>query len=576
MHERPSGLRDRTDGPTGVMRTIGARWWDAVSGGRFYSPATAAITFPVAVTVLGAFVGVRLPQDLVAAVVVSALGWVVLAAALVPAVWAERRLNSAGARAGVVLGSLLVAAVARPFVNDALTGILIPTAEPDLQASRVVTNVVCWFILTSMIAVADDSVLAAGAVNRRLQQALAALARGADAHHDVARGARLRIGWTVAVLRRDLDRLSSGQVDFDRVREFSDAVRTASHALDAAADRDDRGALVSLERSRGSIAEWLRSPPLGMVGVLYAAAVSPYLARVLSPGAIVADLLLLIAITILGDVVQRAAARGRSARVRGALILIVSVLVGAVVSLLSLALVPGPAPVAFVSLLVIPVLTVLAAVAEEAVHRLQAEQRILSDALAAFRGAASAGPGDPAALLRSAAAMLHGPVQGRCVVFAASLEDDPATADGARDFVAAVDAVLDDVRDVDARTPGTADTLDGLLEAWSDVLELSVDISPAAAAVLSSTPVARSAAAIVSEALVNAVKHSGARRAAVVMRTEPGAEGTLEVEVASPGRLRMSRSGDGRGLARLGPRASVVQRGPDVVLSAGIPLPSMV
>lgn len=162
------------------------------------------------------------------------------------------------------------------------------------------------------------------------------------------------------------------------------------------------------------------------------------------------------------------------------------------------------------------------------------------------------------------------------MVFAASLEDDPATADGARDFVAAVDAVLDDVRDVDARTPGTTDTLDGLLEAWSDVLELSVDISPAAAAVLSSTPVARSAAAIVSEALVNAVKHSGARRAAVVMRTEPGAEGTLEVEVASPGRLRTNRPGDGRGLARLGPRASVAQRGPDVVLSAGIPLPSMV
>lgn len=576
MHERPSRLREGAASPTGVMRTIGARWWDAVSGGRFYSPATAAITLAVAVTVLGAFVGVRLPQDLLAAVTVSALGWLVLAAALLPAAWAERRLTSARARAGVVLGSLLVAAAARPFLNDALTGLLIPGAEPDQQASRVLTNVVCWFILTSMIAVVEDSVLAARAVNGRLQQALAALARGADAHHDAARGARLRIGGTVAALRQDLDRLSSGTVDFDRVREFSDAVRTASHALDAAADRDDRRALTPPARSHGSPGEWLRSPPPGMVGVLYAAAVSPYLARVLPPGAIVGELLLLIAITTAGDVVQRVAARGRSARARGALILIVSVLVGAAVSLISLVILPGPALVALVSLLVIPVLTVLAAVAEEAVHRLQVEQRILSDALAAFRGAAAAGAGDPATLLRSAAAMLHGPVQGRCVVFAASLEDDPASADRARAFVSAVDGLLDDVRDVDARAPGAADTLDGLLEAWSDVLDLSVDISPPAAAALSSTPVARAAAAIVSEALVNAVKHSGARRATVVVRTEPGTEGTLEIEVSSPGHLRANRPSDGRGLARLGPGVRVIQRGPDVVLSAGIPLPSMV
>lgn len=576
MHERPSRLREGAASPTGVMRTIGARWWDAVSGGRFYSPATAAITLAVAVTVLGAFVGVRLPQDLLAAVTVSALGWLVLAAALLPAAWAERRLTSARARAGVVLGSLIAAAAARPFVNDALTGVLIPGAEPDQQASRVLTNVVCWFILTSMIAVAEDSVLAARAVNGRLQQALAALARGADAHHDAARGARLRIGWTVAALRQDLDRLSSGTVDFDRVREFSDAVRSASHALDTAADRDDRRALTPPARSHGSPGEWLRSPPPGMVGVLYAAAVSPYLARVLPPGAIVGELLLLIAITTAGDVVQRVAARGRSARARGALILIVSVIVGAAVSLISLVILPGPALVALVSLLVIPVLTVLAAVAEEAVHRLQVEQRILSDALAAFRGAAAAGAGDPAALLRSAAAMLHGPVQGRCVVFAASLEDDPASADRARAFVSAVDGLLDDVRDVDARAPGAADTLDGLLEAWSDVLDLSVDIRPPAAAALSSTPVARAAAAIVSEALVNAVKHSGARRATVVVRTDPGTEGILEIEVSSPGHLRANRPSDGRGLARLGPGVRIIQRGPDVVLSAGIPLPSMV
>ena len=130
--------------------------------------------------------------------------------------------------------------------------------------------------------------------------------------------------------------------------------------------------------------------------------------------------------------------------------------------------------------------------------------------------------------------------------------------------------------DVDARAPGAADTLDGLLEAWSDVLDLSVDIRPPAAAALSSTPVARTAAAIVSEALVNAVKHSGARRATVVVRTEPGTEGTLEIEVSSPGHLRANRPSDGRGLARLGPGVRVIQRGPDVVLSAGIPLPSMV
>lgn len=572
MQERPSPLSHRMPG---VIRTIGVRWWEAVSGGRFYSPVAAAISFPVAVTIFGAFVGVRLPQDLAAAVAVSALSWVVLAAALLPAAYAERRLTRASVRAAVVLGSLVVAAAARPFINDALTGLLIPTAEPGQQASRILTNVVGWFILMSMIAVADDRVFAARTVNRRLQQALAALARGVDTHHDAVRGAHLRIGWAVAGLRRDLYRLTSGTVDFDRVRVFSDAVRTASHALDAAAAGEVPGTLTPSARPHGSVWEWLRSPPLGMVGLLYAAAVSPYLARILPPGAIAVDLVLLIAIMMAGELAQRAASRGRSARARGALILVGAVLVGAVVALFTLMLLPAPAWMALVSLVAIPVLTVLAAVAEEASHRLRVEQRILSDALVAFRSSA-AGSGDPAALLRTAAALLHGPVQGRCVVFAASLEDEPATAERARAFVAAVDALLDDVRDIEARAPGTTESLEGLLEAWSDALDLTVDISPAAAAALSSAPVARAAATVISEALVNAVKHSGARRAAVVVRTAPGPGRTLDVEVANPGRLRVNRAGDGRGLARLGEGVTLAQRGPDVVFSVGIPLPSLV
>ncbi|MFT4306716.1 MAG: hypothetical protein QM604_07480 [Microbacterium sp.] len=542
------------------MTGLARRWWRAVTGGRFFTWWSASISLPAALTVLGAFAGVDGAAQLPAALLASLLSWVVCVAVVLPAAWAERVLVRSWSRAVAVLGAVVVVSVLRPPLNDLLFGDSLVGMDVAGWPLRMLTNVVSWFVLMSMVAVAVEETVTAAAVNRRLRAALAVL--GGD--DDATRRARTGVVVVVDGLRRRVDGLREGVVDFERVRGLFEEVRAASHRL---ADRADRAG------SSGAVvppAMWARlaPPPVGLVGVLYLVTSVPYASRFLPPLELLACASALLAVEVLAELLLRISSRRRTASTRGILIVGFAVVTGGVLALASLAVVDGP--VVLIPLLAFPLLTVLAAIAQAAVGRSDHEQRRLTQALAAVRGPVGQRPGSAPEVLRAAAAALHGAVQGRCVVFAATLDDEVATRGQTEGFIAAVHRALDEVVSPQSRE-SEDDPLGALLSAWSQVMRIDCDIDPGATAALGDPVTAREVADIASEAFVNAVKHSAAKRATVRLRAVgPRQRRCLEVEVASPGVLRGAVRL--RGVGQLGTRARLTQRGREVVLVAVVPV----
>jgi hypothetical protein len=542
---------------------MAGRWWAAVSGGRFYTWWSALVALPLAATVLGSFGGVEEPAQASAAVALSAAGWVMCVLMVLPAAWAERRLARPLSRAAVVLGVLVLVSVLRPALNDLLVSWWSPREIGGELGLRIAVNLIAWFALMSMVAVAVNVTASASGVNRRLRGALAALAGDDAAEERGVAAARTRILETVSALRRDAAALREGPVDFDRVRDFSEAVREASHDLDEAADA---GAAPADQGPTRSFAERLAPPPIGMVGVVFTASSVPYAMSVMTPAGIVVAACIAVGLAIVGDVVMRRLIAGRDARTQGLVVIGVSAGVGVALSLAFFPVLGSLGAEWLIPVVAFPVLTVLAAIAEGAIRRAEAEQRSLTEALSAFRSSDSRRAESAPDLLRTASAALHGEVQGRCVVFAASLDDGPATPAQVEDFIAVVGGRLDRV--LAPQTDREDDAFAALIEAWSHVLDISCEADDDAARALTDAAVARRVADITSEAFVNAVKHSAAKEATVTVAQ--AAPGVLAVRVAAPGRLRGGRR-NGLGLARLGVPARLTQRGGDVVLAAAVP-----
>lgn len=539
------------------------RWWSAVSSGRFYTWWSAIVALPVAATVLGSFGGVTRPGQAVAAVALSTLGWLLCCLLILPAAWAERRIPSPAGRATVVLGALVVVCVLRPLLNDLLVSWWSPRDVDGALGLRILINLIAWFALLSMVAVAVNATATATGVNRRLRAALAALEGGSERDEGDARRARARIHLTVEELRRRAEALRTGVVDFDRVREFSEAVRDASHDLDERADTD---AVAAGAAARPSFLAWLRPPPVGLIGAVFTFGSLPFALSVMPLWLVALAAVVALGIPTLGDAVSRVLSRGRTPTAQGIIVLAVSVAEGVLLSLVFLPEFGSLGVEWVIPIVMVPGITILAAVAEGAVERAESEQLSLTQALSAFRAADAGTPASAADLLRHAADTLHGEVQSRCVVFAAMLDDEPATPEQTAEFLSAIGVRLDHV--IAPPAPVDGDALATLIAAWSPVLDIHCDIDEESARALTDPDTARRVADVTSEAFVNAVKHSAAREATVVV--QQAAPGILAARIAAPGRLRSTRSG-GLGLARLAVPARLSQRGTDVVLAAAVP-----
>jgi hypothetical protein len=571
----------RGSGPRQLARMTGRVWWATVTSGRFFTWWSAGVSFVVSVTVLGAYVGIDHAREYFPAIGASAIGWVILLVAVLPVAWAERRLPAPAARGALVIGTLVAVSVVRPFLNDAISVLLVEDPTIGGWPQRVMTNFLVWLLLLSLVAVATVGYATTRAVNIRLRAAIAALGaaeRRADAFD---RSARTALAATVDRVRERLAVLIAGVPGFEDVRSFSQAVRAASHELedDAHLGLDEIETVETVDRmaadaasvapsppARRPLLSRLRPPPVLLISLVYSCASLPYTLQAAPWWLVVAGVLLALGLGYAADIATRRVAR-RPPQMRGLVLVLSWTLAGVLFSIAAYLLLPSSGIVALVPALAFPGVAVIAALSTDAIRHAIVQTRKLTHALADEATAVAARTARARRLLRDAAEQLHGPVQGRCVVFAASLDERDATRAEAEEFAEAIEQALEAVLAPPPPVAAQANELADTIAIWGHVLEIATEIDPDAADALSDGRVSREVSDIVSEGFLNAVKHSGARAARLRVSETLGG---LRVEVTSRGELRETRRAPGRGVAHFGPTARVYQSGDDVVLEATV------
>src|SRR5690606_26768181 len=134
------------------LHTLGMYWWQAVSGGRFFTRWTLLGSGVTAVVVLSPVAGLAgLPEHL-RAMGASLVSWALLILLLLPVAVAERRVRSRYVRGALVIVSLLAVSIARPFLNDLVGQVIFGHAPTGGWMQRVLTNALTWFALLPLIA----------------------------------------------------------------------------------------------------------------------------------------------------------------------------------------------------------------------------------------------------------------------------------------------------------------------------------------------------------------------------------------------------------------------------------------
>ncbi|MGZ0068193.1 ATPase [Microbacterium arborescens] len=540
-------------------------WWNAVSGGGFYTRWSAAASLLVAGIFSVPSVGGVGIEAYLRGAAVAVLGWAVLAALLVPVAVAERRLSSRAGRGALVLGGLLVVATMRSFVNDAISSALFGIIPSGPMPSRIATNLVTALALLSIVAVITSRHAASRAAAERLRTALARVASAEAQRQRVAAEARDALVSGIAALRRSRERMLDGPVDFEAVRAFSEDVRGLSHRVDRLLRSHDDGAATGAlpHDADAPLSMRLVAPPWLSVAPLYALACFPYAVAAGGAGVGLAGLIG----GILVDLVAGAAVRRWARPPRPAAFVAVWTAAGVGMSVVTYLFLPRIGVLGLVPVLAVPVVAVLVGLCRDALSRAGADERRAAGGLAEV--AREAAEVDESAPVRRAIDVLHGRAQGACVVFAARVDERAPTLDEIADFRSRTEAAFREILHAgsDERMP-PGESLDRLIEAWTPAVAVTQRIDDAVRLRLRDPETAERVASVVTDALVNAVKHSGARRAQVIARVT--GSGSLLLRVASPGRLAPR---PGRGLGTIGRR--VFQDGGDVVLETVIPPPSL-
>lgn len=576
----------RGGGVRAGVRRVARIWWGTLTSGRFFSGWSAAVSLLIAVTVLGAYRSVNSTAEYLPAIGVSVLVWAVLVVLVLPVAWAERRVRRRRWRAVLALGTVAAAGAARPLLNDAAGLVLLGEPSSGSWLERITTNVVIWLLVLSLVATATVAYDATRSAGARLRVALADLGeadRRADAY---ARRTRILLHEQIAKLRAALAELVVRSPGFDEVSAFSQSVRAVSH------DLEDEAGLPLSEIAAGTgpvevptpprrpLLARLRPPSPVVVSIAYVVGSLPYTLTTVPTWLALIAVVLVFVCGFVANAVARRSARRRSATARGGAILFAWFAAGVLFSSVAILLAPHTLPTALVPILAFPLLAAIIGVSSDAIHSSIVQTRRLSRALAAQTDAVATRTMRARGELRRAAEQLHGRVQGRCVLFAATVDERAATSEELDAFATTIARSL---AEIEGTAPALAapvpvapsDALAQTIETWSHVLEISSDIDEEARLALGDDEVTRRVVDIASEGFLNAVKHSAAKRARLeVTHGDRDAAPGLRVEVSSPGRLGSALPlTSGRGIANLG-GAHLFQRGRDVVLEARVPLPA--
>ncbi|KZE42482.1 hypothetical protein [Microbacterium sp. T32] len=533
----------------------------AIVGGRFVTRWTFVAIAAMSLTVLA-----PLPAEIsggeralvaTATAAVFALAWGLVAVA-------ERAARRTGVRATIVVGALVLTALARPALQDAVSRRAgLPVASADELPLRAATNLLAWAITLIGTAALVDVARSTRETNALLAQVLAQWNGSAERVHRYTADAR-------AAIRAAADALETAQPEtVDDVRALASALRVHARDLaDRAAAPPSHEVDVAAPLQPARTRSVLRLPPIGVAAMLYALAVLPYALRSVPPVALGLGLVAGLLCGTVADLVSRLRPLARRPRVRGGVFAAASVLVGAVLS--AIAAVQGVSlPIAAVPILAYPALALALARGRGALHALGVERRRLSSAIAARGRADDLGTRRVRAGLHRAADLVHADAQGAAVHFA--LRHPDATPDEVASFRAGLAPLADAVRgvlDAPAPTP-EAVSLTPLLRTWGVAMPVDAEIDADAGDLLrNDAALARDVVDVVAEGLLNAAKHARRRAARVEVHLRATAAGPrLRVRVISSGapgagaHLRTGSRAD-----RLG--AHLTARGDDAVLEA--------
>ncbi|MFI8632470.1 hypothetical protein ACIGEP_07755 [Microbacterium sp. NPDC077663] len=575
--------------PAALRRRIGLGahvWWDAVSSGAFLSPAALWISILISVTVMAPFQHFGDVAGFAHVVFVGFLGVAALALLLVPVALAERRLRRASHRGILVLTAVALAAGIRPFVNEAIY-VGLYDAAPDLDGlgARIGSNVFVWLAGLSIIAMTVRSVELTRGSRRRLTDAIAALTAGRRRLARFESENRQMLAPLISSLRRRRDEMLGGTIDFAAVREYSEVVRAASHrleeraALDLRAVEGDTGEHTVDTASRSPLT-MLRPAPYLLTGFVFLTGAVPYAHHVNGPWAALAAILAGAPVTLAADALIRWLSRGRSPARRGRVLVAVWLVAGVAMTVVAWGILGPTDPTRFVPLISLPLVAIALAACTDAIARAADSAHRLETVLSLVARTLTAKTASARRPLRNAAHVLHGRVQGRCVLLAAAADEWELTPEDIETFRRETDAAFDSILAFIAEADSAA--LEGTLQSahedlfelvatWSSVLGVSSDISPEATDALQEPALSRRVATVVNEGFVNAIKHSEARK---VWLSVDVADGTLIVRTWSIGVLdRVPVAGtDLRAKDVLGTGARIYQRDDAVVLEVPVPL----
>lgn len=508
-------------------------------------------------------------------VTVAALGSPLLIAIGLAAAWGERRLTNRVARGFVVAGAIGAISGIRPFVNDAISTLVFATSTGGNWTTRITTNLVTCVALFTVCAVAITYHRRLRATTERLQLA------GVQMRAGIAEVRRLREAATAArhrlvdELRTSRDALLASEVTYERVRDYSNSVRAASHHLDSLPTGPAPGTLDDDlgERRRLPVMGRLGATPPLAVGLTYVAATLPFGLAHGGPSVAATAIVACVAIDLVAFVLLRAARRLRP-RLRGIVFLAVWLAAGAAVMTLTFTLIPAVGSLGLVPLLGVPLVAAVISLSVDAYRRARIEERRATTVLLASARRLAAEVDTTAAPLQRAVDVLHGRLQGRCVILAAHVDENIPDVDTLEAFRTQTDDILDEVRAGDTPTTDDGEDIDDLVRAWSVVMDVTLTVHDDARDGLSAPAVADAVHGLVNEGLVNAVKHSGARWADI--RIDRSGE-AITARVSSPGILAAATSSTGERVAGIGTRGArtvLRQVGDRVVLEGLFPLPS--
>ncbi|MDZ8274778.1 hypothetical protein R2Q81_02330 [Microbacterium aquimaris] len=571
-------------------RNIAARgtaiWWEAVSGGAFYNKWSTGLSF-----VLATFISVPTfrhgsPEGYAKAVVVAAIGWVVLAILVTPAAFAERRVHGPGVRAVTVLVALVVAASIRTPLNDLLGVLLWDTRSEGDFGPRVATNITWALLLFSLVAITHTQYAQRRVTTERLENALATMRTRLARAQTQSEATRTRLADTAHRLRDAREQMLSGDIDFDTVRAYADQVRAESHRIERRADEVAEEVSTPevserLTRPRRSLSERLVATPWLLVALLYVVGTVPFSFAAGGPHVVLVGAVGISAIDLAAGALVRWVIPPRGSRLRAPLYIAVWLVAGAAACVLTFAVVPGIGMLGLTGMVLVPGMVIVLALCIDAVQEARDVARRSEELLphvARDVAEQTARAIDP---LRAAVDLLHGGVQGRCVVFAAHVDEGAATDKHIADFRRLTDDIFDRLLDEQAcevaeeetgivlrETEPGAGPIERILGAWGAIMEITVRTSDRAALALTDAETADQVVDVVNEALVNAVKHSGAR--AALVRLTIAADGRLRVRAISRGTLS-DPDGQRAGIGTSSLDATVTQSGDDVIFDARLP-----